>query len=138
MEVVKVKIEEGKERYYVADNKGLPIELILKFIRAKNNTNYARNTLRMYCQHLRLYFEYLQEYNIDFQKVTIDDLSLFVNQLKNLHKSLKVVVITPMEFARCSRTINIIVDTVLLFYDYLLRHEEYSNNILEIIKKFKT
>ncbi|SHJ46992.1 hypothetical protein SAMN02745944_06021, partial [Clostridium magnum DSM 2767] len=53
MEVVKVKTEE-KERYYVADNDGLPIEPILKFIRFKDNTNYARNTLRMYCQHLKL------------------------------------------------------------------------------------
>ncbi|SHI21092.1 hypothetical protein SAMN02745944_03261, partial [Clostridium magnum DSM 2767] len=40
MEVVKVKTEE-KERYYVADNDGLPIEPILKFIRFKDNTNYA-------------------------------------------------------------------------------------------------
>ncbi|MBY6829028.1 transposase, partial [Clostridium botulinum] len=56
MEVVKVKTEEGKERYFVADDLGLPIEPILKFIRFKDNTNYARNTLRMYCQHLKLYF----------------------------------------------------------------------------------
>ncbi|WP_250454952.1 tyrosine-type recombinase/integrase [Clostridium tertium] len=138
MEVVKVRTEEGKERYYVADNNGLPIESVLKFIRFKDNTNYARNTLRMYCQHLKLYFEYLEEYNIDFQKVTIDDLSLFVNWLQNPYKSLKVVVVVPMESTRCSRTINIIVDTVLLFYDYLLRHEEYSNNISERLRKFIT
>ncbi len=138
MEVVKVRTEEGKERYYVADNNGLPIESVLKFIRFKDNTNYARNTLRMYCQHLKLYFEYLEEYNIDFQKVTIDDLSLFVNWLQNPYRSLKVVTVVPMESTRCSRTINIIVDTVLLFYDYLLRHEEYSNNISERLRKFIT
>jgi integrase len=63
MEVVNVKTEDGKERYYVADNEGLPVEPILKFIRFKDNTNYARNTLRMYCQHLKLYFEYLEEYS---------------------------------------------------------------------------
>ena len=32
MEVVKVKTEDNKERYYVADDNGLPVESILKFI----------------------------------------------------------------------------------------------------------
>lgn len=138
MEVVKVKREDGRERYYLADNEGLPIESVLKFIRFKDNTNYARNTLRMYCQHLKLYFEYLEQHNIDFENVTIDDLSMFVNWLQNPYKSSKVRAVTPVESARCPRTINIIVDTVLLFYDYLLRHEEYSNNISERLRRFIT
>lgn len=138
MEVVKVSTEEGRERYYVADDNGLPIEPILKFIRFKDNANYARNTLRMYCQHLKLYFEYLQEYNLDFQKVTIDNLSLFVNWLQNPYKSLKVIPTTPVDTARSPRTVNIIVDTVLMFYDYILRHEEYSNDVSERLKKFVT
>lgn len=138
MEVVKVRTEDGKERYYVADDEGLPVEPILKFIRFKDNTNYARNTLRMYCQHLKLYFEYLQEQGLDFQKVTVDDLSLFVNWLQNPYKSLKVVPVTPVETARSPRTINIIINTVLAFYDYILRHEEYSNNVSERLKKFVT
>lgn len=136
MELVRVKTEEGKERYYVANNDGLPIDPILKFIRFKDNTNYARNTLRMYCQHLKLYFEYLEEYNLDFQKVTIDDLSLFVNWLQNPYKSLKVITAKPVDSARSPRTINIIINTILMFYDYILRHEEYSNNVSERLKKF--
>lgn len=136
MEVVKVKTEEGKERYFVADDYGLPVVPILKFIRFRDNTNYARNTLRMYCQHLKLYFEYLQEYNLDFQKITIDDLSLFVNWLQNPYKSLKVIPATPIDTARSPRTVNIIVDTVLMFYDYILKHEEYSNDVSERLKKF--
>ncbi|WP_252214192.1 tyrosine-type recombinase/integrase [Clostridium sp. VAP41] len=136
MEVVKVKIEDGKERYFVADDLGLPIEPILKFIRFKDNTNYARNTLRMYCQHLKLYFEYLQQRNLNFQDITIDDLALFVNWLQNPYESLKVIPSTHIESARSPRTINIIINTVLAFYDYILRHEEYSNNISDRLKKF--
>ncbi|MBB6623946.1 tyrosine-type recombinase/integrase [Clostridium gasigenes] len=136
MEVVKVKTEDGKERYYVADDDGLPIEPILKFIRFKDNTNFARNSLRMYCQHLKLYFEYLQQKDLDFQKVTIDDLALFVNWLQNPHKSLKVIPVHQIDQARSPRTINIIVNTVLSFYDYILRHEEYSNNVSDRLKKF--
>ncbi|MFL0197377.1 tyrosine-type recombinase/integrase [Clostridium sp. WILCCON 0269] len=138
MEVVKVKTEEGKERYYVSDEDGLPIQPILKFIRFKDNTNYARNTLRMYCQHLKLYFEYLEQNSLDFQKVTIDDLSLFVNWLQNPYKSLKVIPTHQVEVARSARTVNIIVNTVLIFYDYILRHEEYSNDVSERLKKFVT
>lgn len=136
MEVVKVKTEEGKERYFVADDDGLPIKPILKFIRFKDNTNYARNTLRMYCQHLKLYFEYLQQRELDFQKVTIDDLALFVNWLQNPYKSLNVIPTHQVETARSPRTVNIIVNTVLVFYDYILRHEEYSNNISDRLRKF--
>lgn len=136
MEVVRVKKEDGKERYFVADDEGLPIEPILKFIRFKDNTNFARNTLRMYCQHLKLYFEYLQQRELDFQKVTIDDLALFVNWLQNPYKSLKVIPAHQVETARSPRTVNIIVNTVLAFYDYILRHEEYSNNISDRLRKF--
>lgn len=136
MEVVKVKTEDGKERYFVADDDGLPIEPILKFIRFKDNTNLARNTLRMYCQHLKLYFEYLEQRELDFQKVTIDDLALFVNWLQNPYKSLKVIPAHQAETARSPRTVNIIVNTVLTFYDYILRHEEYSSNISDRLKKF--
>ncbi|NFT07118.1 transposase [Clostridium botulinum] len=136
MEVVRVKTEDGKERYFVADDDGLPIEAILKFIRFKDNTNFARNTLRMYCQHLKLYFEYLQQRDLDFQKVTIDDLALFVNWLQNPYKSLKVIPTHQVETARSPRTVNIIINTVLAFYDYILRHEEYSNNISDRLRKF--
>ncbi|OBR91966.1 MULTISPECIES: tyrosine-type recombinase/integrase [Clostridium] len=136
MEVVKVKTEDNKERYFVADDNGLPIESILKFIRFKDNTNYARNTLRMYCQHLKLYFEYLEQRKLDFQAVTIDDLALFVNWLQNPYKSLKVIPTNKVDSARSPRTINIVVNTVLMFYDYVLRYEEYSNNISDRLKKF--
>ncbi|NFG41823.1 transposase [Clostridium botulinum] len=136
MEVVRVKTEDGKERYYVADDEGLPIQPILKFIKFKDNTNYARNTLRMYCQHLKLYFEYLKQRKVGFQKVTIDDLALFVNWLQNPYESLKVIPNIYIESARSPRTINIIINTVLTFYDYILRHEEYSNNISDRLRKF--
>ncbi|WP_326514393.1 tyrosine-type recombinase/integrase [Clostridium intestinale] len=135
MEVVKVRTDENKERYYVADSYGLPIEPVLKFIRFKDNTKYSRNTLRMYCQHLKLYFEYLEERKIDFKKINIDDLSLFVNWLQNPYKSLKVIPTHHVDMARSPKTINAIVNTVLSFYDYLLRHEEYSNKISERLKK---
>lgn len=66
MEVVKAKTEEGKGRYFVVED-GLSIETKLKFVRFKDNTNFARNSLRIYCQHLKLYFECLQRRDLNFQ-----------------------------------------------------------------------
>jgi integrase/recombinase XerD len=117
MEIVKVLTNEGKERYYVANSEGLPVEPVLKFVRFKDNINFARNTLRAYCEHLKLYFEYLEQQNLTFDNINIDDLSLFVNWLQNPYKSLKVVPAKPVDSARSPRTVNIIVNTVLQFYD---------------------
>ncbi len=136
MEVVKIKNNQGKERYYVADNEGKPIIVILKFIRFKDNIGYARNSLKMYCHHLKLYFEYLEEKNKKFEKVTIDDLAMFVNWLQTPYNTLKIVAITEKEIIRSASTINKIIDTVTAFYDYILKHEEYENSISEKVKIF--
>ncbi len=136
MNVVTIKTNEGKERYYVADNNGTPIESVLKFIKFKDNLNYSRNTLKQYCQSLKLYFEYLEFIQKDFKNITIDDLSLFVNWLQKPNLNCKIIPFNQSKNSRCSKTVNIVVDTVLAYYDYLLRHEEYSNDISEKVKKF--
>lgn len=135
MQVVKVKLEKNKERYYVADDKGKPIEVIFKFIKFKDNTMYARNTLKQYCYHLKLYFEYLEQRKLEFQNVTIDELAHFVNWLQNPYQNTKIIPLQDNNKARCETTINTIVNTILTFYNYVLRHEEYSNNISERLKK---
>lgn len=135
MQVVKVKLEKNKERYYVATDDGIPIEVIFKFIKFKDNTGYSRNTLKQYCWHLKLYFEYLEQRKLDFKNVTIDDLAHFVKWLQNPLQSVKIIPIKSKHSLRSESTINTIVNTLLTFYDYVLRHEEYSNDISERLKK---
>lgn len=52
MEVVKVKIEDEKERYFVADDNGIPIEPILLTLRHQNNKTieitYLKGILMVY------------------------------------------------------------------------------------------
>ncbi len=136
MKVVTIKTSEGRERYYVANNEGIPIESVLKFIKFKDNVNYARNTLKQYCQGLKLYFEYLEFIQKDFKNITIDDLSLFVNWLQKPNVNDKIIQFNQRQKIRCAKTINAVIDTVLAYYDYLLRYEEYSNDISEKVKKF--
>lgn len=135
MEVVRVRTEDGRIRYYLAGNDGLPVEPVLRFLKFKDNTGYARNTLRMYCQHLKQYYTYLSERRKEFTDVTIDDLAGFIAWLQNPHIHQKVV---PLLYkpARKPHTVNNAVNSVVAFYDYLTRHGEYEEKLSEALVKF--
>ncbi len=135
MEVVRVKTEGNLTRYYLADENGLPVEPVLRFLKFKDNTGYARNTLRMYCQHLKQYFTYLCERRKEFTDVTIDDLAGFVAWLQNPYIHQKVVPFLHKP-TRKPQTVNKTVDTVVSFYDYLTRHLEYEGKLPEALVKF--
>ncbi len=135
MKMVKVRNENNHIRYYLNDDNGEPIEEILKFLKFKDNTGYARNTLRMYCTHLKQYYEYLTERGKSYREVNIDDLAGFVAWLQNPFLKRKVVPIR-YENARLPQTVNKTVDAVIAFYEYLVRHEEYENNLPAALVKF--
>lgn len=135
MEVVKVRNMDGHIRYYLNDCNGEPIEEVLKFLKFKDNTGYARNTLRMYCTHLKQYYEYLVERGKSYREVNIDDLAGFVAWLQNPYMGQKVVPIR-YENARLPQTVNKSVDTVVAFYEYLVRHEEYERDLPAALVKF--
>lgn len=135
MEVVRVRTEENRIRYYLADDAGLPVEPVLSFLKFKDNTGYARNTLRMCCQHLKQYFAYLGVRRKEFDNVTIDDLAGFIAWLQNPHIHQKVVPLMHKPI-RKPQTVNKTIDTVVAFYDYLTRHGEYEEKLPEALVKF--
>jgi integrase len=135
MEVKKVKTNDNRVRYYLADDDGLPVEAVLKFLKFKDNMGYARNTLRMYCTHLRQYFTYLNEKEKEYWEINIDDLAGFVGWLRNPFMGKKVVPIR-FEPERLPQTVNKTVDTIVAFYDYLVRHGEYESMLPEKLVKF--
>lgn len=135
MKIVELKTVEGKVRYYLADDTGAPVPPVLKYLKFKDNAGYARNTLRMHCIHLKHFFTYLGEAGKDYEKVNIDDLAGFLAWLKNPGVLKKVV---PLRFEpeHQPQTINAMVDTVVMFYDYLLRREGMENQLSEKLAKF--
>lgn len=135
MKVVELKTIEGKVRYYLADDVGVPVQPVLKYLKFKDNGGYARNTLRMHCIHLKHFFTYLGEAGKGYEQVNIDDLAGFLGWLKN-PDSLKKVVSLRFEPEHQPQTINAMVDTVVMFYDYLLRHEGMENRLSEKLVKF--
>ena len=135
MKVIQIRTEGNHIRYYLADEEGFPVESVMKFLKFKDNTGYARNTLRMYCIHLKQYFMYLQDRKKDYAEVNIDDLAGFIAWLQNPYIYQKVVplLLTPV---RKPQTVNNTVDTVLAFYDYLSRHESYEGKLSQALVKF--
>jgi integrase len=135
MKVIELKTVEGKVRYYLADDIGEPVSPVLKYLKFKDNAGYARNTLKMHCIHLKHFFTYLGEAGRDFEQVNIDNLAGFIAWLKNPDIMKKVV---PLRFEteRKPQTINAAIDTVVMFYDYLLRHEGMENHLSEKLVKF--
>ncbi len=135
MKVVELKTVDGRIRYYLADDSGIPVPPVLKYLKFKDNAGYARNTLRMHCIHLKHFFTYLGEVGKDYERVSIDDLAGFLSWLKN-PDILKKIVPLRFESEHQPQTINAMIDTVVMFYDYLLRHDDMENLLSEKLVKF--
>ncbi len=119
----------------LVDKDGEPIQPVLQYLRFKDNSNAARNTLRSYCFHLKLFFEFLEQEELDYREIGIDQMASFMGWLQNPYGNNKVVSISISILPRKPRTINTILATVIGFYDYLMRHEDYSIQLSERLKK---
>jgi len=135
LKVDTVITQDGKTRYMLVDSNFDPVLPVLKYLKFKDNAGKARNSLRAYCQHLKLYFEFLEQEGLDYRKVDIDDMASFMRWLQSPFGSLKVMPVTPVTSPRKPNTVNTVISTVLNFYDYLMRHEDYSIQLSERLKK---
>jgi integrase/recombinase XerD len=82
--------KHGQERYILVNNAGEIIIPVAKFIKYKDNTGSARNTLRRYCYNLKLFFEFLEQKNLEYHEAGIDTVGEFVSWLKNPYQHVKV------------------------------------------------
>ena len=137
MNTVTCTTPDGKVRYYLADEQGVPVPEVLSYLKFLDNQGKARNTLRLSCYQLQNYYRFLEEAGKDYRDVTIDDIAMFMAWLRNLDLLKKVV---PLRFepARKEQTINETVDKVISFYDYLVRRGGLENRLSEKLVKFVT
>lgn len=75
MRVLQVITSDNKTRYMLVNSYGEMVIPVMKFIKYKDNTGTARNTLRSYCYALKLYFEFLEQKEISYTNVGIDELA---------------------------------------------------------------
>lgn len=135
MKVEMILTNNGKTRYVLLNNEGVFVEPVNKFLKFKDNSGSARETLRAYCYHLKFYFEFLEQKNLDYPDVGIDEMAEFLRWLQNPHMSVKVSSILPMVPIRKSNTVNTIMTAVEVFYDYLSRHIDYSIKLSDRLKR---
>lgn len=135
MRVITLSTKEGKTRYMLLDNDNEPVQPVLHYLKFKDNSGASRNTLRSFSYHLKLFFEFLEQINKDYCDIGIDDMADFMRWLQNPYQDVKVSSIFPNHPIRKAKTVNTIINTVLGFYDYLMRHEDYSIQLAERLKK---
>lgn len=135
MRVETITTPDGKTRYMLVGSDGEPVLPVMRFIKFKDNSGAARSSLRSYCQHLKLFFEFLAQEDLDYRKISIDEMAAFMRWLQNPYGNLKVIPVTPVTSPRGPATVNTVISTVLNFYDYLMRHEDYSVQLSERLKK---
>lgn len=135
MVVVTFETSDGKTRYYLADDNGVPIQPVLNYLRFEDDRGLARNTLRLHCIHMKHFYSFLDQKRLKYTQVTVDHLAEFIAWLKwpKIHE--KVI---PMQLEQMvkAQTINANVDTVLGFYNYLLLRGEYENQLSQKLVKF--
>lgn len=81
----------GLTRYILVDSSGVPVDVVLRFLRFKDNCGRARNTLRHDCFHLKFYFEYLEFIGMSFPQIGMDELAGFIRWLQNNHRQKKIM-----------------------------------------------
>lgn len=135
MKTVKCKTPAGKTRYYLADESGTPVQVVLNYLKFRDNQGLARNTLRLNCYQLQSYFTYLSEAGTSYDQISIDDLAEFMAWLRN-PLILTNLVQFSFEPAHKEQTINETIDTVINFYEYLARSGEFENRLSEKLVKF--
>lgn len=81
------------------------------------------------------FFTFLEQKELEYTQATVDNLAEFIAWLK-WPKIYEKVIPMQLEPAVRAQTINANLDTVLGFYNYLLLHEEYENQLSQKLVKF--
>ncbi|WP_256710898.1 tyrosine-type recombinase/integrase [Paenibacillus sp. FSL A5-0031] len=133
--IVSTKNEEMKTRYMLLDSVGSPVIPVIKYLKYLDNCEKSTNTIKSYCYHLKLYFEFLMLRDKTYQDVSLDLLSDFIQWLRTPYESLNVFPLQQIPAKRTERTINVIITCVISFYDYLMRSDLFSNEIVEKVTR---
>ncbi len=134
LRVLEIDTSEGK-RYLLVDNDGEPVKPVYKFLKFKDNAGKARNTLRAYCFHLKEFFEFLQQKGSDYRDIGIDEMAEFMRWLQTPHRNVKVSSIKPFKNILEANTVNTYITSVIEFYDYLMKVEDFSIQLSQKLKK---
>ena len=118
--VKEIITSKGTKRYVVENKDGDIIIPVVKYLKYLDALGRARNTIKSYASDLNIYFDYLEEQDKDYKDIKLDDLVNFLSYLKVSN--------------RRESSINRIMNTVVEFYDYSHRVNEFNKDV-SILKR---
>lgn len=118
MKVQRVRIPKSdKITWTVLGDDYLPVAPIEQFLRYLESIERSPNTIRSYAHHLKQYFEYLQVYDLDWTQIGVIELADFMAWLRSPNPQ-GIVSIQEQEAKRAESTVNLILTSVCMFYDF--------------------
>jgi len=135
MKVQEIQIDNKKRYVLIDEENNRPVLPVVKYLKYLDNIGKAENTLRAYCYHLKFYFQFLKEKERGYKDVDLNLLAEFISWLRSPDQSTKVIHLQQIQAKRSERTVNAILTCVQGFYDYLMRIEDYEQDLSEKTKK---
>ena len=126
MELQVIK-EIGKEIVVLLDDDMKIVKPVYDYLKFQRQKDKALNTLKANGNDLRTYWQFLKENGYEYNKVTPNMIADFIDYLRRPDNGITSIHI---ESARTNRTINRILSTVHMFYQFCADMEEIDNPIL--------
>ncbi|WP_046227319.1 tyrosine-type recombinase/integrase [Paenibacillus dauci] len=131
----------GESRWVVVDEHQQMINPIMKYIKYLDQIGRSANTLKSYAYQLKVYWDFLKDIQQSYENLDLNLLAKFMAWLRNPMPIDKVSYIEATTAKRRERTINLMIQCVINFYDYLHRIDEFEKNIkvslMKQIKRFR-
>ena len=133
MKVQRVSLpEKDKITWLVLGDDYLPIEPIREFLGYLVSLERSPNTVRSYAYHLKLYWQYLTESKLNWDEINITELAEFITWLRS--PTGNIISLQEVEAKRTETTVNVILTSVCMLYDFHEKTGKVSEIPLEVVQ----
>ena len=118
---------EGRETVVLLDNEMRIVKPVYDYLKFQRQKDKALNTLKASGSDLRTYWEFLNDNGYEYDKVTPKMIAEFIDYLRASDDD---VIALNKESKRTNKTINRILSTIHMFYQFEADMQEIDNPIL--------
>ena len=118
---------EGKETVVLLDNEMRIVKPVYDYLKFQRQKDKALNTLKASGSDLRTYWEFLNDSGYEYDKVTPKMIAEFIDYLRASDDD---VIALNKESKRTNKTINRILSTIHMFYQFEADMQEIDNPIV--------
>ena len=118
---------EGRETVVLLDNDMRIVKPVYDYLKFQRQKDKALNTLKASGSDLRTYWEFLNDSGYEYDKVTPKMIAEFIDYLRASDDD---VIALNKESKRTNKTINRILSTIHMFYQFQADVQEIDNPIL--------